>query len=93
MTCTASGRDRLAALARDADKVRLVYHGLDFARFAAPDTPRPDLARNNDGADPARPVRLLSVGRLVEKKGTGDLLAALARLPAEPSPYPPCNHP
>ncbi len=79
VTCTASGRDHLAALAGDKDKVRLVYHGLDFARFPALMTPRPD----NYGADPACPIRLLSVGRLVEKKGTDDLLAALARLPAD----------
>ncbi len=83
VTCTASGRDHLAALAGDPDKVRLVYHGLDFRRFAAPETPRAKNGPGNDGADPTRPVRLLSVGRLVEKKGTDDLLAALARLPAE----------
>ncbi len=82
VTCTANGRARLAALSEpDAhpERLALVYHGLDFARFAAPEAARPAL----DGADPARPLRILSVGRLVEKKGTDDLLEALARMPAD----------
>ena len=78
VTCTAAGHERLAALARAPDKVGLVYHGLDFARFGPPAAPR----RPRDGRDPAAPLRLLSIGRLVEKKGTADLIEALARLPA-----------
>ena len=78
-TCTASGRDRLAALAPAPERVALNYHGLDFARFAAPERPRPP----HDGGTPARAVTLLSVGRAVEKKGYEDLLQALARLPEE----------
>jgi glycosyltransferase involved in cell wall biosynthesis len=76
-TCTASGRDRLAALAPAPERVALNYHGLDFARFAATEAPRPP----HDGGDPARAVTLLSVGRAVEKKGYEDLLEALAQLP------------
>jgi glycosyltransferase involved in cell wall biosynthesis len=76
VTCTEVNRAHLAALAPEG-RVSLVYHGLDAARFPAPG-PRP--AR--DGSDPADPVVLLSVGRLVEKKGTDVLLEALARLPA-----------
>ncbi|MBX6323113.1 MAG: glycosyltransferase family 4 protein, partial [Rhodospirillaceae bacterium] len=41
--------------------------------------PRP----RRDGSDPADPVRILSVGRAVEKKGHDHLLEALARLPAD----------
>ncbi len=78
-TCTASGRDRLAALAPSPKRVALNYHGLDFARFPAPEGPRPP----HDGGAPARAVTLLSVGRAVEKKGYGDLLQALARLPKD----------
>ncbi len=78
-TCTANGHARLTAFAARPARLMLVYHGLDFTRFAPPDEARPSL----DGADPARPVQILSVGRLVEKKGTDDLLAALAHLPAE----------
>jgi glycosyltransferase involved in cell wall biosynthesis len=78
-TCTAVGRDHLAGLADDPGKVRLVYHGLDLARFPA--TPAPAGAR--DGGDPSEPVRLISVGRAVEKKGYDVLLRALARLPAD----------
>ncbi|MGV7031058.1 glycosyltransferase [Methylobacterium symbioticum] len=55
----------------------LAYHGLDLARFPAPPPVRP--AR--DGSDPADPLRLVCVGRLVAKKGHDDLLDALARLP------------
>ena len=37
----------------------------------------------NRGEDPSNPVVILSVGRLVEKKGTDVLLEALAQLPAD----------
>ena len=83
VTCTAGGRDHLAALTQDPGKVTLVYHGLDFARFDDPPARNAQAAPGADGRSPDRPVRLLSVGRLVEKKGTGDLLDALARLPAD----------
>ena len=82
-TCTRYGADYLRGVARDTgragpDKVMLTYHGLDFSRFVANRT-QPAV---RDGSDPADPVRLLSVGRAVAKKGFDDLLDALARLPA-----------
>ncbi len=76
VTCTATNRDHLAALAPPG-RVELVYHGLDLSRF--PSVEKSNAERN--GNDPANPVIILSVGRLVEKKGTDVLLAALARLP------------
>ena len=76
VTCTAANRDHLAALA-PAGRVELVYHGLDLARFSR--IARNDSSRNGD--DPSQPVVILSVGRLVEKKGTDVLLEALACLP------------
>ncbi|MGD2170553.1 MAG: glycosyltransferase, partial [Gammaproteobacteria bacterium] len=60
------------------DKVELIYHGLDFNRFDA----NPGASSDRDGSDAARPVRLISVGRAVDKKGYGVLLQALAGLPA-----------
>jgi glycosyltransferase involved in cell wall biosynthesis len=57
--------------------VDLVYHGLDLSRFPAEKTEK----KENSGIDPGNPVVILSVGRLVEKKGTDVLLEALARLP------------
>ena len=78
VTCTALGHAHLQALAPQPDRVELLYHGLDFARFPEPPASRP--AR--DGSDPADPVVLLSVGRAVEKKGFDLLVDALARLPA-----------
>ncbi|QCO02692.1 glycosyltransferase family 4 protein [Azospirillum argentinense] len=78
VTCTALGLARLRALAPEPERVTLLYHGLDFSRFPAP----PDARPARDGSDPADPVRLLSVGRAVEKKGFDLLLDALARLPA-----------
>ncbi len=82
VTCSAAAADHLAALAPDGNAhgtVTLVYHGLDLTRF--PPRPEPPAAR--DGRDPADPVRLLSVGRAVPKKGYDDLIDALARLPAD----------
>jgi len=78
VTCTAAGLAHLRALTPTPEKVTLVHHGLDPARFPPPKGPRP--AR--DGRDGNDPVVILSIGRAVEKKGYDDLLAALARLPA-----------
>jgi glycosyltransferase involved in cell wall biosynthesis len=79
VTCTRSGFQHLSALAGPAaSRLELVYHGLDFRRFP------PFAAQHNmrDGSAADDPVRLLTVGRAVEKKGFDDLLAALALLPA-----------
>ncbi len=78
-TCTKAGRDHLAALAPDATRVRLAYHGLDLARFPPP----PGRPSMRDGEDPDAPVRLVTVGRAVPKKGYDVLLDALAMLPVE----------
>ena len=78
VTCTNVGLQRLKELAPTPEKLRLVYHGLDFAHLPSPPPPRPP----RDGSDPADPVVILSVGRKVEKKGYDDLLNALASLPA-----------
>jgi glycosyltransferase involved in cell wall biosynthesis len=77
VTCTRMGATHLAALAPDSARVHLVYHGLDLARFPALPLPRP--AR--DGKDATKPVEILTVARVVEKKGLDLLLGALAQLP------------
>ena len=77
VTCTNVGLQRLKELAPAPEKLRLVYHGLDFAHLPPPPAARPP----RDGSDPADPVVILSVGRKVEKKGYDDLLNALAVLP------------
>ncbi len=74
-TCTAFGADHLRELANGGTPVHLIYHGLDFARFPDP----PDRLPRDGNA----PLTLLSVGRLVEKKGFDRLIAALALLPAD----------
>ncbi len=75
VTCTGTGAAHLAALAPEPSRVSLVYHGLDLARFPEPPESRP--ARDGRG----EPALILSVGRLVAKKGYDDLLAALSLLP------------
>jgi glycosyltransferase involved in cell wall biosynthesis len=80
VTCT---RDGLAELRRlllpsAQERVELVYHGLDLRRFPAPPTRNP-----RDGARAGDPVRFVSVGRAVKKKGYDDLLQALATLPPD----------
>ncbi|MXQ12858.1 glycosyltransferase [Microvirga makkahensis] len=78
VTCTAQGVQTLQALS-GPDRVSLVYHGLDLSRFPAPPENRP--AR--DGSNPMDPVRIVSIGRAVAKKGYGDLIQALAALPGD----------
>lgn len=79
VTCTAVGYEKLAGLSGGRGNVNLSYHGLDLARF-----PHFDGQRSmRDGKDPADPVRILSVGRAVKKKGYDTLLEALAKLPAD----------
>lgn len=74
-TCTAFGASHLRQMSDGPDRVDLVYHGLDLGRFPAP----PDrIPRAPESA-----FNLLSVGRLVEKKGFDRLIRALARLPAD----------
>ena len=77
VTCTASNAEHLSRLAPSKNIVSLVYHGLDFERFAPPDT----RVHHPDGSSPLHPVTILSVGRAVEKKGYDGLLQALAQLP------------
>ncbi len=72
-TCTAIGAEHLRGLADDPARVDLIYHGLDLARFPAP----PD----RDQRSPDAPFHMLSVGRLVEKKGFDRLIDAFAMLP------------
>ncbi|EEE38032.1 glycosyl transferase, group 1 [Rhodobacteraceae bacterium KLH11] len=72
-TCTAIGAEHLRGLADDPARVDLIYHGLDLSRFPAP----PERPLRAVGA----PFRMLSVGRLVEKKGFDRLIAAFALLP------------
>ena len=74
VTCTEVNRAVLDALA--PGKVELVRHGLDLSEFPPP-PPRAE------GEPPV--LTILSVGRAVEKKGYPDLIAALARLPDDPS--------
>ena len=79
VTCTAANVAHLRALApTNADRVHLQYHGLDGARFGA--VPRPPGVADGRGPEP---VRILSVGRAVPKKGYDRLLQALALLPPE----------
>ena len=77
VTCSAYARDHLARLDASGSRVELVYHGLDSARFPAAPERRP----MRDGQDPNDPLRILCVGRAVEKKGHDILLDALSRLP------------
>lgn len=75
VACSASARDHLAELAPSGDTVELIYHGLDSRRFP----PLPAARPRRDGS--GEPVRILCVGRAVEKKGHDVLLDALARMP------------
>ena len=75
VTCTSSNQKYLSKLT--SKKIHLVYHGINFDNF-------PQQINNrstNDGKHTNIPVVILSVGRLVEKKGYNILLKSLANLP------------
>jgi glycosyltransferase involved in cell wall biosynthesis len=73
VTCTSANVKYLQDLADQPDKIQLMYHGLDMDRF-----PEPDKAAIESSS-----IKILSVGRAVEKKGFDDILTALAMLPTE----------
>lgn len=79
VTCTQDGYAELARLADREGKVALLHHGLELARFPAPPAGR----EPRTGASPEAPVRFVTIGRAVEKKGFDDLLTALAALPPD----------
>lgn len=68
LTCTSEGQRRLAELSGGETPVVLAYHGVETA------------GRRQQPADPSQPPVILSVGRLVEKKGHETLLQAVALL-------------
>ena len=66
------GRRDLIALAPDAEaRIHRIYNGIDLDRFAPPNRPERE------------PVTILSVARLQEKKGLGDLVEACAILKSQ----------
>lgn len=69
VACYRAGAEHLGELAGPElrERIRLVHHGVDVRRFR----PVPRDARRRPG-----PPGIISVGRLVEKKGHADLLAA-----------------
>jgi glycosyltransferase involved in cell wall biosynthesis len=79
VTCTAEGAHHLRGLAPSPDRLSLLYHGLDLSRFPPP----PEMRPGRNGASAGDPVRIVSVGRAVSKKGFDDLLRALASLPED----------
>lgn len=72
VTCCRANLEHIVEVVGEAGTpVELVYHGIDLERFQ----PAP-------GREPHDPPLLVSVGRLVEKKGFDDLLRAIALLVA-----------
>ena len=69
VACCRAGADHLRELVAPElrERVHLVHHGVDVGRFR----PSPQAAERRAG-----PPRIVSVGRLVDKKGFADLLAA-----------------
>jgi glycosyltransferase involved in cell wall biosynthesis len=85
VTCCAANADYLRAVlpSRLHPRVRLVHHGVELDRFV------PAERAEDGGPVDGAPVQIVSVGRLVEKKGFPDLLhACRAVKAATPAPPP-----
>jgi len=80
VTCTRHNAEHLASLSDLPGRVTLLYHGLNSRTFAPQGN---ETWSRRTGDDPDDPVRLLSVGRAVGKKGYDVLLSALAQLPPD----------
>jgi hypothetical protein len=63
-TCSKTARDRLVTLATEPNKISLTYHGIDPTRF--PTAPKNTSERDGGASDD--PLRILAVGRAVEKR-------------------------
>jgi glycosyltransferase involved in cell wall biosynthesis len=79
VTCTHMGFEHLRRLGGVKSNVNLSYHGLDLARFGPFEADR----SMRDGSHRDDPVRIISVGRIVEKKGYDILLRAFSLLPPD----------
>jgi glycosyltransferase involved in cell wall biosynthesis len=79
VACTRHGFERLRALAADPGRVHLSYHGLDLKRFASFGGSR----RPRTGAGASDCLAILTIGRMVPKKGFDTLLQAMALLPPD----------
>lgn len=77
VTCCQNNLGYLEHIAPEARaKFSMIYHGVNLQRFQPPDHP----------AETTPPL-ILSVGRLVEKKGFNDLLAALQKVQERGLPF------
>ena len=65
------------------DRVRVIYGGVEPAQFAAPITPDEQVQRKL--AKDSQPI-LLTVGRLVRRKGHSQVMAALPQIASEVGP-------
>ena len=87
LTCTRYNIEYLRSFVppRDWGKIYLVYHGIDLGEFPfPPSSVKPAL--NTGTADHPAPL-ILSVGRMVPKKGMGDLISACRLLMARGVPF------
>ncbi|MGD9505866.1 MAG: glycosyltransferase [Syntrophobacteraceae bacterium] len=72
VTCTRYNARRLGSLSSNGASIHTIYHGIDLDFFSFDPSPSPL----------SQPFRILTIGRLVPKKGYDVLLAALRLLDA-----------
>jgi colanic acid/amylovoran biosynthesis glycosyltransferase len=82
-------RDRLITMGCDAEKVRVHRTGIQIARFSAGAQPSRWRILERFRPDRAHPLRVLSVARLVEKKGLEHSIAAFGLIADR---YPNCEY-
>lgn len=78
-TCEDEVRE-LRTMGADPDRLRVVPCGVNLGVFT------PGTARTADSGEGARPLRLLSLGRLVERKDVAGVIEALARAAGQGPP-------